>query len=110
MSGLPATDHALVVRTDFSNGSAWARIRNEMETPVAGFRATLSFLSDPAFEGLRADELTALARRGPYRTYLFAVDQETVGDPEHPILVLDLADEPGRTFRVIPPRGAECRE
>jgi hypothetical protein len=102
MRELPATDHALVVRTDFSDESVWAQIQKEMEAPVARFRASLSFLSDPAFEGLTAGELTSLRRRGPYRTYLFAVDQETVSNPEHPILVVDLVDEPGRAFRVRP--------
>lgn len=102
MRGLPATGSALVVRTDFSDEAAWAVIREEIEDPVAGFRASFSFLSDPAFDGMTAGELTSLGQRGPYRTYFFMVDRITVENPEHPILVVDLVDEPGRTFRVIP--------
>jgi len=30
------------------------------------------------------------------------VDRVALTDPEHPILVVDLMDQPGRTFRVIP--------
>ena len=102
MRALPSSDKALVVRTDFSDDAAWARVCREMEAPVGEFRAYLSFLSDPAFAGLTVDDLTVLAQRGPYRTFLFVVDRVALTDPEHPILVLDLADEPGRTFRVVP--------
>jgi hypothetical protein len=101
MRALPSSDNALVVRTDFSDDAAWARVCREMEAPVGEFRAYLSFLSDPAFVGLTVDGLTVLAQRGPYRTFLFVVDRVALTDPEHPILVLDLADEPGRTFRVV---------
>lgn len=102
MREFPATADALVVRTDFSDESAWTRIQEEMERPVNGFRAYLSFLSDPACAGLTASEVTSVGLRGPYRTYLFVVDREALANPEHPILVVDLVDEPGRTFRVTP--------
>nr|WP_146752941.1 hypothetical protein [Micromonospora saelicesensis] len=36
-------------------------------------------------------------------TYLFLADATTMADVERPLLALDLAEEPGRTFRV-PPR------
>jgi hypothetical protein len=99
---LPDTNDSLVLRTDFSDEAAWARLCQEIEAPVGPFRAYVSFLSDPAFEGLGNDELTSLGRRGPYRSHMFVVDQVTMTDREHPILVLDLVDEPGRTFRVVP--------
>jgi hypothetical protein len=61
----------------------------------------VTFLSDRAYEGLITDEVADLARRGPYRSFLFVVDGESLQNPEHLILVLDLLREPGRTFRVI---------
>ncbi len=33
---------------------------------------------------------------------MFVVDGVTIRDADHPVLVIDLADQPGRTFRVIP--------
>ncbi len=33
---------------------------------------------------------------------MFVVDHVSLTDAEHPILVLDLGDEPGRAFRVVP--------
>lgn len=102
MKDLPNSTDALVVRTDFSDEAAWARICSEIEAPVGEFRAYVSFVSDPDFDGLSIGALTSLGQRGAYRSFLFVVDRASSADPEHPILVLDLADEPGRTFRVVP--------
>lgn len=102
MKDLPDSEDSLVVRTDFSDDAAWASIRSEIETPVGEFQAYVSFVSDPDYDGLGISELTSLRRRGPYRSFMFVVDQACLTDAEHPILVLDLADEPGRSFRVIP--------
>src|SRR5713226_6270852 len=102
MKDLPDSNDALVVRTDFSDEAAWTHVCTEIEAPVGEFRAYVSFVSDPAFAGLSISALTTLAQRGPYRGFMFIVDQVSLADPEHPILVLDLADEPGRTFRVVP--------
>jgi hypothetical protein len=30
------------------------------------------------------------------------IDDLTVSDPEHPVLVIDIAHEPGRVFRAVP--------
>lgn len=102
MHDLPDVNEALVVRTDFSDEAAWISVCREIETPVEGFQAAVRFVSDPAFEGRSNDDLLAAGSRGPYRSFLFIVDAETLQVPEHPILVLDLESEPGRTFRVIP--------
>lgn len=102
MRDLPNSPDSLVIRSDFSDESAWAAICHEIETPVGGFRAYVTFVDDLAFEGLSIEALTALGQRGQYRTFLFLVDRATVANPEHPVLVLDLRHEPGRTFRVVP--------
>ena len=58
-------------------------------------------MSDPDYEGIsKADLLHAL--EGTARSYLFVVDEKTLADTEHPILVIDLFEDHGRTFRVIP--------
>lgn len=101
MKELPDSKDSLVVRTDFSDEAAWARICSEIESPVGEFRAYVTFVSDPDFDGLSVSALTSLSQRGPYRSFMFVVDRFSLTDAEHPILVLDLAGEPGRTFRVV---------
>ncbi len=132
MKDFPATEDSLVLRTDFSDEAAWARIRGEIEAPVGEFQAYVSFVSDPDFDGLSISALTSLAQRAANRSFMFVVDHVCLTDAEHPILVLDLGDgdledgdlgdgdledgdlededlgdedlgdEPGRTFRVVP--------
>lgn len=102
MKDLPDSENALVVRTDFSDEAAWTRLRDEIEAPVGEFRAYVSFVSDADFDGLSISALTALGQRDPDRSFMFVVDRTSLTEVEHPILVLDLADEPGCTFRVVP--------
>jgi hypothetical protein len=105
MKDLPNSRHpedAIVVRTDFSDEAAWAHLRNEIETHFGDSRDYVSFVSDQAFEGFDIDTLTSLGQRHPYWSCLFVVDRVSLTDVEHPILVLDLGEETGRAFRVIP--------
>ena len=62
----------------------------------------MDFLSDPEYEGLSAERLTTLVPKGSGQTFMFIDDRIVLSHSEHPILVVDLYDEPGRTFRVIP--------
>ena len=39
---------------------------------------------------------------GSHHTFLFVVDRESTTKADHPIMVLDLAEEKGRTFRSAP--------
>jgi hypothetical protein len=101
MKTIPETENSLVLRTDFSDNSAWESICAAIQEPVGEFRAYVDCLSDPEFDGLTAEQLTTLIPKGS-RSFAFIVDQVALKHPEHPILVVDLWVEPGRTFRVIP--------
>jgi len=100
-----------MLRTDFSDDAAWTRVCKEASAPVFDgtaatedmpFRASLDCVDDRRYEGLTAADLTQLSPTSPDLSVIFVVDATTLSDPEHPILVVDLLDEPGRTFRVIP--------
>jgi hypothetical protein len=101
---LPATQAALVLRTDFTDDAAWDAVcaASVAESPE-GFSAALDFVSDPAFGGLTGEHVAGLASESD-RTFLFLVDHVTVTDPEMPLVAVDLYDEPGRWFRVTPGR------
>jgi hypothetical protein len=103
---LPATGCALVLRTDFSDDDAWEAVCEASEAPTSeGFMAGLSFVSDPAFDGITAAQVAGLTSENDgsdesFRSFLFLADHVTVTDPEMPLIVVDLYDEPGRSFRV----------
>ena len=97
----PLTDGSLVLRTDFSDDAAWEAICAAIRKPQTevNFCAHVDCVSDAAFSNVSAAQL---AIRNPAHTFIFIVDSVTLSKPEHPILVLDLYDQVGRTFRVIP--------
>ena len=103
MLKLPATDNPVLLRTDFTDEVAWTSLCKAARAPSdEGFQANVDCVSDQSFDGLVVEQLVALVRYGPRHSVAFMADRLTVTDPERPILVLDLAHEPGRTFRVIP--------
>jgi hypothetical protein len=99
---LPATNSSIVVRTDFSDDAAWESIKGAITAPVGEFMAYVDFVDDPEYEDLSVEKLPSLIAPDGYRAFVFLVDRVSLSHPELPILVVDLVDEPGRTFRVIP--------
>lgn len=105
---LPTTDHPLVLRTDFENDSAWQAICNLIGQPVhdvladEDFYAYVDFLDNPSFRDLTEQDLLARVPSEYCHSFIFVVDKTATQSPEFPILVMDLGDERGRTFRAIP--------
>jgi hypothetical protein len=73
-----------------------------VQAQVDGFRANLNIVDDRRFDRLTIEQLLALAPKDPESTFLFLVDSVTLESPGHPVLVVDLGEQPGRFFRVIP--------
>ena len=106
MATLPRRDDltSLVLRTDFRDDTAWTALKAAIDGFDEHRRAT--YVSDPAYAGIAVQALVdadAAAADDDKLTYLFVADTTTMTDDEHPLLAVDLYDEPGRTFRV-PPR------
>ena len=98
----PATEHALVVRTDFTDDAAWEALCRTILEPVGAFRPYVDFVNDPAYDGSTTEHLLAHVPHASTNTFMFIVDRTTLSLPHHPILVMDVDTEPGRTFRVLP--------
>jgi hypothetical protein len=100
---LPETENALMLRTDFTDDDAWTALCEAVREPSEdGFVAYVDCVSDSAYSGMNLDQIVALAPNGRHRTFAFIADRTALTDPELPVLVVDLHQEPGRTFRVIP--------
>ena len=97
---IPLTGNPLVLRTDFSDASAWQSLCKTLQDPEDEFTPELEFVSDPTFDGLTADELPALLSEDSSHAFAFIVDRETLANSEHPVLVVDLSKKTVRTFRV----------
>ena len=68
------------------------------DSAVAGHRECGG---DPAYRDCPAEQLVAAAA-GTNRSYLMIVDRETISHPEHPLLIVDLFEQPTRSFRAVP--------
>jgi len=90
------------LRTDYSNEAAWQSLRDAIEKPVGEFRAYVDFVSDPDYANLEMEDLLEVCSGLKRDGFAFVVDHLAIFHPEHPILVVDLLNEPGRYFRVIP--------
>lgn len=102
MKALPKTENSMLLRTSFSDDAAWASLCVALKQPSEeGFTASLDCISDPAFDGLTVAQLVASSPKGGDRRFAFIADRTTLTDADRPIIVVDLDDDPGRTFRVI---------
>jgi hypothetical protein len=92
------------VRADFTEDVKWHEIERSARSPVGpeGFLAYLEFLDDRSYEGVGPAELVSLAR-GRYRhSFIVLADALSMSHRDHPVLVIDLGEERGRSFRAIP--------
>jgi len=102
MSGLPKTKKSIVLRVDFTDDAAWSDVCSAISTPAGNFRVAVEFVSDPQFDRLTVDRLLELVPPSSKKTFIFLVDEQTISDPEHPLLTVDLFQDKGRNFREIP--------
>jgi hypothetical protein len=102
MKQLPKTEHALVLRTDFSNQAAWEAICAAIRAPVGELRAFVDFLDDAEYAGATKDQLLGLVPEGYDHTFLIVVDRTAISHPDHPLLLVNLWERSGQEFRAIP--------
>ncbi|MFH0180372.1 DUF6924 domain-containing protein [Streptomyces cacaoi] len=100
---LPQPDDltSLVLRTDFGDEGAWDAVRAALD--AAGEYPHATYVSELAFAGVGVQALLdeeAAADEDDQIIYIFLADATTMKVPGHPLLAVDLSDEPGRTFRV----------
>ncbi|MFF4429761.1 DUF6924 domain-containing protein [Streptomyces sp. NPDC001513] len=100
---LPQPDDltSLVLRTDFGDEGAWEVVRAALD--AAGEYPHATYVSELCFAGVGVQALLdeeAAADEDEQIVYMFLADAATMKDAGHPLLAVDLSDEPGRTFRV----------
>lgn len=95
-------ENALVIRSDFSNDSAWVALCEEIQKPVGEFRAYVEIINDRKFHNVSAGQIGSLVKDLTNHSFLFLADTTTFASVEHPILVIDLSAEPPKMLRVIP--------
>ena len=95
-------DKSLVIRTDFSENSKWRLICDAIKNPANEFESYVEFIDEIKFNHLEISQLPKFPSDQEVQTFVLLVDEETSLHPEYPIKCVDLVDEFGRSFRVIP--------
>lgn len=97
------TERAAVVRTDFSDEVAWRALREEMLAESSeGWRAHVDIIDEPVFDGFSLDQVVEAVTDDYGYGFLMLVDAVAIVGDAHAVLVVDLDDEPGRSFRTVP--------
>ena len=101
MTTLPTTAGTPVLRTDFSDQTAWEALLTVIATPDEDdFRAYVEFVEDTAHRDLTPEQLLALVPEEFGHPILIVADRVALTSPEMPLLVIDLREERGRAIRV----------
>lgn len=109
-AGLDA-DQSLILRTDFTDDGLWETVLADALAPLVvstegdEYVADLEPVDDRRYDGLTIEGLLDLFPSPP-PYYVYVVDRITLGNPEHPILVVDMfgnnGSARGQFLRVIP--------
>jgi hypothetical protein len=98
---LPTSEKAMLVRTDFSDQRAWEKLKAAVSDPGDPFVFNMTIVEDRTNGGATVEQLIeALPENYPH-SFIVVADDAAVSQPDYPLLVLDLLEEPGRYFRAI---------
>ena len=93
---LRGTDFPPFLRTDFTDDEAWEALLAEVD------KGWVTPLADPSHRDLSVSELMALVPDGSAYRVLVVADRVTFSSDERTLLLIDVREEPGRTFRAVP--------
>ncbi|MFE8950682.1 DUF6924 domain-containing protein [Streptomyces sp. NPDC007856] len=93
---LRETDYSPLLRTDFTDDEAWQALLDEVGEDW------VTVMADPSHRDLSVPELTALVSDSRRYPVLVVADRVTFSSDEHSLLLIDVQEKPGRTFRAVP--------
>ena len=104
MKAIPDTEHAVVLRTDFSDQKGWEEICTEIQKPVGIFRfqANVDFIDQVEYADITKDQILELTRPHYRYSFIIVVDRIAISKAGHPLLILELFDRNGLEFRAVP--------
>jgi hypothetical protein len=98
---IPTSENALLIRTDFSDQSAWDRLIAAAREPGDIFMFNMEVVDDRANNGMAVEQLMAALPESYPHSFIVVADSVAISQAEHPLLVVDLGAERGRHFRAV---------
>ena len=98
---IPSSENALLIRTDFSDESAWRQLTKVLSEPGDPFIFNMEIVDDRSNSGATVEQLMdALPKEHPH-SFMVIADNTAISQPDYPLLVVDLYHERGRQFRAV---------
>ena len=101
MKKLPATENALLIRTGFSDESAWRRLVKTVRKPVDPFMFNMEVVDDKDYSGATLEQLMEALPQDYPHSFIVVADKAATSQPDYPLLVVDLIEQRGRQFRAV---------
>jgi hypothetical protein len=98
---IPTSENGLLIRTDFSNQSAWDRLIGAAREPGDIFMFNMEVVDDRANSGITVEQVMAGLPEDYPHSFMVVADSAAISQPDHPLLVVDLLEQRGRQFRAI---------
>jgi hypothetical protein len=98
---IPSSENALLIRTDFSDKSAWKKLKTAVSQPGDPFIFGMEVVDDRANGGANVEQLMKALPDDYPHNFLVVADSASISQPDFPLLVVDLAEERGRQFRAV---------
>ena len=100
MKPIEETESPVLIRADFSDDPAWERICAVIQEPRDPFFPNIEILDNREYEGASSEGVRQLLEESYSHGFAFIADETTMKEKDHPVLVLDLAED--RDFRAVP--------
>jgi hypothetical protein len=98
---LPTSENALLIRTDFSDASAWKKLMSAVSEPPDPFIFNMEIVDDHANKGATVEQLMGTLPEDYPHSFMVVADALAISQADHPLLIVDLLEERGRQFRAV---------
>jgi hypothetical protein len=98
---LPISENALLIRTDFSDKIAWDKLIAAAREPGDIFMFNMEVVDDRSNSGMTVEKLMAALPEDYPHSFIVVADNLAISQPNYPLLVVDLLEQPGRQFRSV---------
>lgn len=98
---IPISEKALLIRTDFTDQTAWDRLIAAARKPGDIFMFNMEVVDDRANSGMTVEQLMGALPEDYPHSFFVVADSAAITQPDHPLLIVDLGEQAGRQFRAV---------
>jgi len=103
---IPSSENALLIRTDFSDESAWQELKAAVSEPEDPFIFSMEVVDDRLNGGATVEQIMEALPEDYPHSFIVVADSAAISQADFPLLVVDLLEERGRQFRAVAPQVA----